>query len=165
MFLIGILGKAGTIFKIGKFISMEFNLASDIQKRIKEIIKKIDFPHMDVKKAKNIVCFRSYGSKSRARARIWSLPSIWQKALQVQPHYCIEVLSEKFDKLSAKEQTKTLIHELMHIPKTFSGALLPHRGRGRVRIDNREVDKLYKKITKSQISNKFKITMTKIINV
>jgi predicted metallopeptidase len=124
-------------------ISVEFLLAPDIQKRIKEILKKIDLPHI---KAKSIVCFRSYGSKSRARARIWSLPSIWQKALKVKPHYCIEVLSEKFNKLSENEQTKTLIHELMHIPKTFSGALLPHRGRGKVMINSREVDKLYKQL-------------------
>jgi len=122
---------------------VEFNLAKDIQKAIKKILEEIDFPHI---KPNQIVCFRSFGSKSRARARIWSLPQIWQKALQVKPHYCIEILSEKFDCLSNAEQTKTLIHELMHIPKTFSGALLPHRGRGKVIIDNRTVDKLYKKI-------------------
>ena len=127
---------------------MEFNLASDIQKRIKKILQKIDFPHMNEESAKQIVCFRSYGSSSRARARIWSLPKIWQKALKVKPHYCIEVLSEKFDKMSKVNQTKVLIHELLHIPKTFSGALLPHRGRGRVVIDGRSVNKLYKKYKK-----------------
>lgn len=125
---------------------MDFILAPDIQKRIKRILQKVDFPHI---KAKQIVSFRSYGSTSRARARIWSLPRIWQKALKVNPHYCIEVLSEKFDKMSKVHQTKVLIHELMHIPKTFSGALLPHRGRGRVVIDGRSVNKLYKKYKNS----------------
>ena len=128
---------------------MDFNLAPDIQKRVKKILEKIDFSHMNEKNSKQIVCFRSYGSTSRARARIWSLPTIWQKALVVKPHYCIEVLSEKFDRMSKVNQTKVLIHELLHIPKTFSGALLPHRGRGRVRVDAWAVNKLYKEYKKN----------------
>lgn len=123
---------------------MEFNIASDIHKRIAKILQKVNLSHI---KAKQIVCFRSFGSSSRARARIWSLPTIWQKALKVNPHYCIEILSEKFDHLSEQDKTKILIHELLHIPKTFSGALLPHRGRGRVRVDNRTVEQYYKLLT------------------
>jgi len=125
---------------------VDFIIDSKIHKRIKRILQKVDFPHI---KAKQIVCFRSYGSTSRARARIWSLPQIWQKALKVKPHYCIEVLEEKFDKLSEVDQTKVLIHELLHIPKTFSGALRPHRGRGRWRIDSRMVNQLYKEYKKN----------------
>ena len=125
---------------------MDFNLAPDIQKRIKNILKKIDRSYIEPKR---IVCFRSFGSTSRAQARIWSLPQIWQKALKVKSHYCIEVLSEKFDRLSKINQTKVLIHELMHIPKTFSGALLPHTGRGRVVINSRTVNKLFKQYRKN----------------
>ncbi len=121
---------------------MDWQLAPELHRRVKKLVKALQFSHIDSKK---IVAFRSYGSKSRARARIWSLPRIWQKALKVEPHYCLEVLSEKFDNLSNKDQDKILIHELLHIPKTFSGALLSHRGRKR-RIDNRTVDKLYKAI-------------------
>jgi predicted metallopeptidase len=121
---------------------MEWCLAPELQKEISKLVNKLDFTHIDPKK---IVTFRSFGSKSRARARIWSLPRIWQQALGVKPHYCIEVLSEKFDKLSKSEKTKILIHELLHIPKTFSGSLLPHRSRGG-RIDRRLVDRLYKKL-------------------
>jgi len=121
---------------------MLFQKAPDIQKKISFLIKKLSFPHLDPKR---IVAFRSFGSRSRARARIWSFPRIWQKALEVQPHYCVEVLSEKYDCLSSDQQIQVLIHELLHIPKNFSGALLPHRGRGR-RIDSQEVEKLFKKI-------------------
>lgn len=120
---------------------MELEFAPDIQRRIKTILKKLEFPHVNQKR---IVCMRSFGSKSRARARIWSFPRIWQKALNQKPHYIIEVLSEKFDKLKYDQQTKVLIHELLHVPKTFSGALLSHRGRGR-RIDTKSVELLFKK--------------------
>lgn len=113
--------------------------APDIKKKVLKILQKLSLAY--IKKSK-IFCFRSYGSKSKAHARIWSLPRIWQKALKVQAGYCIEVLAEKFDKLSEEEKTKILIHELMHIPKTFSGSVLSHRGRGR-RIDRRMINKLY----------------------
>lgn len=116
-------------------------LAPDIQIKLIQLIKALEFAHIN---PKGIFAFRSSGSRSRARARIWALPRIWQIALKVSPGYCIEILSEKFDHLSTKDQTRILIHELMHIPKTFSGALLPHRGRGKVRIDRRTVEKLFK---------------------
>jgi predicted metallopeptidase len=121
---------------------MDFEKAPDIQARIISLVKSLNFSHVDPKR---VVAFRSFGSKARARARIWSFPRIWQKALDERPHYCLEVLSEKFDKLSKNDQTRILIHELLHIPKNFSGSLLPHRGRGR-KIDRREIEKLFKKI-------------------
>jgi predicted metallopeptidase len=85
---------------------------------------------------------RSSGATARAYARIWNLPRIWQKALGVKTYYIIEVLSEKFDPLTKEEQDRVLIHELMHIPKTFSGALLPHSFFGK-RIDRASVEKVY----------------------
>ena len=103
---------------------MQFLLAPDITSRINFLVRQLDLAYIS---ASHIICFRSLGSSSRARARIWSLPSIWQMALQVKAHYCIEVLSEKFDHLSLDDQERVLIHELMHIPKNFSGALAPHR--------------------------------------
>lgn len=127
-------------------LGMKFVISSGIHRQVKKIVQRLHFPHI---KYKQIICFRSYGSTSRAQARIWSLPRIWQKALQVEPHYCIEVISEKFDKLSSRDQTKTLIHELLHIPKTFSGALLPHRGRGGRAINAKTVNYLYRKFNRA----------------
>lgn len=120
---------------------MDFHLAPDIQKQLTGILKKIDLNFID---GQRIVCFRSFGSSSRAIARIWSFPRIWQLALKVKAHYCIEVISSRFDKLSADEQTKVLIHELLHIPKNFSGALLPHRSRFKSGINRKNIDRLFR---------------------
>ncbi|MGI5826065.1 MAG: putative metallopeptidase [Patescibacteria group bacterium] len=127
---------------------MEFVKAPDIQSELSRIIIELDFSHI---KPQNLVAFRSFGSSSRAIARIWSLPKIWQMALNSPAHYCIEVISERFDKLSFPEREKVLIHELLHIPKNFSGALLPHKQKTK-RIDRKTVDswhaKLYNKLRK-----------------
>ena len=103
---------------------MQLSLAPDISRRIFRLVKNLDLPHI---RPANLICFRSTGSTGRARARIWSLPKRWQMALSVDAHYCIEVISEKFDNLSSDDQERTLIHELLHIPRNFSGALVPHR--------------------------------------
>lgn len=119
---------------------MEWDEAPDIKKAIRNITNSLSMSHID---SNRVVCFRSRGSTSRARARIWSLPRVWQKALGVKAHYVLEVISEKFDKLSKDDQYRVLIHELLHIPKNFSGALLSHRSRYR-RLETM-VDTLFKK--------------------
>jgi len=103
--------------------NVEWVNAPDIKKRILHLDKSLK---LDWLKTSKIHCFRSKNSKSRAYARIWGLSKVWQKALQTEPAYVIEVLSEKFDSLNKKEQDKVLLHEIAHIPKNFSGSLLPH---------------------------------------
>lgn len=125
---------------------MKFNQAPEIKERVDKIVKVLNLEHIDHNR---IVCMRSYNSKSMATARIWSMPRIWQKALGLEAHYVIEVLSEKFDNMSKDDQDRTLIHELMHIPKTFSGALVPHVCFGK-RINRSSVEKVYKEYMKRQ---------------
>ncbi len=82
----------------------------------------------------------SQGSKTRRTlARIHALGKAMQTGLNTQPFYTIELVSEKFHKLSEEEQLKVLIHELMHVPKAFGGGLVPHKGH----ISQTQVDKLY----------------------
>lgn len=118
---------------------MEWEDAHDIKKDIEQILSVLELPHVDPSR---IFCYRSQGSKSRSYARIWSFPKIFQRALGMNPAYVIEVLPKYFDKLDNDNKKKVLIHELLHIPKNFSGALLPHRGRGR-HLES-AVDKLFK---------------------
>jgi predicted metallopeptidase len=117
---------------------MRYSRALDIKKKVNLLIKELDFKHI---KAKNIHCIRSYDAKTRAYARIWGMAKLFAEVVGIEPNYIIEVNSRMFDKLSEREQMKTLIHELMHIPKTFSGALLSHRGKYH-RINDREVERI-----------------------
>lgn len=125
---------------------MEWIDAPDIKKEIEEITGRLSFSHLKVDR---IVCFRSFGSTSRARARIWSLPRVWQQALNTSAMYIIEVLSERFDKLSHDDKKRVLIHELLHVPKNFSGSLLPHRGRGKG-INAHVVEKFFREYLSKQ---------------
>lgn len=119
---------------------MDIAPAPDVSKIMKTVLRSSLFIQVDPKR---IVCMRSTHATSRARARIWSFPKIWQMALGVPAHYVIEVLSQHFDHLSDDDKTRVIIHELMHIPKNFSGALVPHRGR-HARIDSRTVEALFR---------------------
>ena len=116
--------------------------ASDVKKLADEIAEKLDFFHVV---PQFLYCYRSYGSKSkRVIARIHGLGKIWQEALRKPSTYVIEVISEHYDKLSEKDKEKTLIHELLHIPKGFSGGFRPHRGY----IDKERIEKLHRLLLK-----------------
>lgn len=107
---------------------MDWQDAPDIKQEVADIIQHIEMPHINLDR---IYCYRTTGSKTRAYARTWSFPKIFQQALAVEPAYVIEVLSQHYDKLDSDKKKKVIIHELLHIPKNFSGALLPHKSRSR----------------------------------
>lgn len=112
-----------------------------VNQRIRELVNRADLLHIN---SRRVFCFRSRGAKTRAYARIWGLSRIFQQALDIEPAYIIEVISEKFDRLPQKDQDMILIHELLHIPRTFSGALVPHHNRGGVNEDR--VREIYRNI-------------------
>lgn len=122
---------------------LEWEKAEDVRLLIKEVLSVIDLPYINIKQ---IYCYRTEGSKSRAYARIWAMPKIFQHALKIEPAYVIEVLAKYYDKLSDDEKTKVVIHELLHIPKNFSGALLAHKTRSRHL--GKSADALYKEYKK-----------------
>lgn len=111
-----------------KKTKLEWENATDVKKEIIKITKLLNFSHI---KTSRIFCYRTEGSKARAYARTWMMPKIFQNALGIEPAYVIEVLSKYYDKLNDDQKSEVLIHELLHIPKNFSGTLLSHRGRVR----------------------------------
>jgi len=102
---------------------MKYIPAPDIQIIADEISRTL-FPHVDVTRVK---CFRSYGSSSRGTiARCHALGKLMQEAIGIRAVYALEFISERFDRLDKEEQIKIIIHELMHIPKTFGGGFKHH---------------------------------------
>jgi predicted metallopeptidase len=104
---------------------IQYRLADDIDVRVKEILRKLKMTHVDETR---LICLRSKGSESRrVIARCHGLSRIMQLALNKKPHYVIEILSEKFDQLNQEDQTKVLIHEILHIPHSFGGGFRSHK--------------------------------------
>ena len=119
---------------------ISYERAKDIQMKADFITERLGFQWIDMSR---VVCVRSYGSKSiRTLARCHGLTKIMQAALGVKGHYVIEVISEHFDKLSPVEQTKTLIHELMHIPRRMGGGFRHHRPW----VNRSTVDRMYDRL-------------------
>ena len=123
---------------------IRYELAKDIGSKIKDIIDKLQMTHVD---GSRVACIRSKGSKSkRVIARCHGLSRIMQLALNQKPHYAIEVVSERFDKLSKEDQTKVLIHELMHIPHSFGGGFRAHKPH----VTQKKVERMYKKFVSAK---------------
>ena len=98
--------------------------ASDVKHLADQLIDALSFVHIPKER---VICIRSIGSKSRGTiARVHSFPKVWQRGLSMKAHYAVEVISEHFDDLSAAEQEKVIIHELLHIPKSFGGGFRHH---------------------------------------
>ncbi len=120
------------------FMPIRYVEAPDVKKLADEIVDKLGLFHVV---PQFLFCFRSTGSTSeRTIARIYGLGKIWQEALNLPPSYTIEVISERFDRLSQVEKEKTIIHELLHVPEAFAGGFRPHKGY----INDRIVERLHR---------------------
>ncbi len=103
---------------------MRWQRAGDIHLRLHRIIRALGLRHVDPARVR---CVRVHGSRANALARIWGLPPIFQDALKLPARYVIEFMTPSFDRLPRDEQDRVIIHELLHIPRTFSGGIRPER--------------------------------------
>jgi len=116
---------------------MKYVDAPDLKERMIEIVKTLEMNHVDLDR---VECLRSFGSKSKYTiARCHTLGKLMQNAMKTKAFYAIEFL-ERFDRMSKVDQDKTIIHELMHIPKTFGGGFRQHDF-----VCDRNVDLMYDK--------------------
>jgi predicted metallopeptidase len=118
-------------------MAMKYEDAFDLLKRTEEVVSTLGMQHVDLSR---ISCVRSFGSSTkRTIARCHALGKVMQRGMKTKAFYTIEFL-ELFEKLSEAEQDKVIIHELMHIPKTFGGGFRNHDY-----VCERNVDLLYQK--------------------
>jgi len=102
---------------------LKYTDAPDLKKRMDEVVQVLGMKHIDLSR---VECLRSFGSSSRGTiARCHALGKLMQNAMKMKAFYAIEFL-ERFDRMNRKEQDKVIIHELMHIPKSFGGGFRHH---------------------------------------
>ena len=127
-------------------LTIKYTEALDVKALLDEIMDRLDLFHIV---PQFVYCYRSTGSASEHTiARIHGLGRIWQEALRRPPTYVIEVLSERYDELNQTDKERTLIHELLHIPKGFSGGFRPHKGY----ISKKRVDELHQQLLRRRCS-------------
>ncbi len=124
-------------------MGFHYERAPDVTELLLRIVDKLEFTHVP---RNRVYCYRSYGSKAtNTIARVHSLPKIWQQALSEPAYYAVEVLSEQYDSLPHDEKEKTLIHELLHIPKSFGGGFRHHKDY----VTRRRVEELHRALRNS----------------
>ena len=120
---------------------MKYEIAHDIQDKLNKIVLSLGFHHV---KLSDVICIRSFGTKSKGTiARCHALNKVMQRALGRKGFYVLEFLSERFDNLSDEEKLKIIIHEMMHIPKSFGGGFKHHNY-----VTEGNINKLYKEYVK-----------------
>lgn len=122
---------------IDQKMKIKYQLADELKEIAKEIVEKLSWNWIDLE---HVGFLRSHGSRSRGTiARCHALGKAMQISMGRQKSfYVIEVISKTFDRLSQEDQVKTIIHELMHIPKTFGGGFKHHNI-----VNEKNVKKIY----------------------
>jgi len=113
--------------------------APDVRKIAYEVVSLLGWNHVSLE---NVGFLRSTGSTAKYTiARCHALGKAMRLAMgRKKSFYLIEVISEKYDKLSLEEKKKTIIHELMHIPKSFGGGFVHHD-----KVHDKSVDEVYQR--------------------
>lgn len=120
-------------------MAIKYHQAPDIKEESLKIIETLNLKHIHLE---HVAFLRSTGSKAKyTLARCHALGKAMQIGMERKKgFYLIEVISEKFDKLPEEEQTKVIIHELMHIPKAFGGGFIHHD-----KVHEKSVKEMYNK--------------------
>ena len=130
-------------------MAIKYHQAEDIQQIAEEIVNRLKWNHIFLE---HVAFIRSTGSKARRTlARCHALGKAMQIGMnRTKGFYLIEVISEKFDKLPVDEQLKVIIHELMHIPKSFGGGFIHHN-----KVHDKSVEHIYNHYTKLKEKEKW----------
>ncbi len=121
-------------------MAIKYEFAYDLQDLAEDISRRM-FPHVKIDRIK---CFRSYGSSTRGTiARCHALGKLMQLGMDIDAFYCLEFISERFEKMDWIERIKVIIHELMHIPESFGGGFKHHNV-----VTERNVTRCYKMYVK-----------------
>ncbi|MDD4353321.1 MAG: putative metallopeptidase [Candidatus Nanoarchaeia archaeon] len=122
-------------------MNLKFQRAIVEEAIMKDIVEKLGWNYLNTDQIRCV--FSKNTSTSRVIGRIWSTPRIFSEVFETKPMYVIELIDKRYSNLSDKDKVKVIIHELLHIPKTFSGALSPHKNMAKT-LNCKTVDALLK---------------------
>jgi predicted metallopeptidase len=127
----------------------DYSFDPELESLVRDVVRTLRdyFFYIDVERVRVVVC---RNCRSRALARIHYLPTVWRLVLGLKPMYVIEVIEGNFNSLTYEEKVRVVIHELLHIPKGFSGGLRPH---GRY-VSNYVVERLLKEYFRRKSASK-----------
>ncbi len=126
---------------------MEYEFSEAYTEKTRELIQKLNFRHIPPER---VSCIVSKGTKTkRVIARIHTIGKAVQIGMKETPFYVIELM-ELFFRQEENEKTKTLIHELMHIPHNFGGGFRHHKPHVNKKTVEKEFTKLLEKENETQ---------------
>lgn len=97
---------------------VEYIEAPELKEKAIEIAKLFNLDHIDFDR----VHFYRYSCKTRTCAKITGFFKTLQLAYpHIRPFYVITFNNYNFLRETEQQQRQTILHELLHIPKTFSG--------------------------------------------
>ncbi|NOZ88837.1 MAG: metallopeptidase [Crenarchaeota archaeon] len=100
-----------------------FTRSREAEEAARILVEALGLSYIDVDRVFVTV---SRGSSTRAFARIWGLPSPFVRLGVCKPMYVVELVAENLRGAGCDVLVETLIHELLHIPRSFSGGLRSH---------------------------------------
>jgi predicted metallopeptidase len=103
---------------------LRFHPSPELQELIARVVDVLGLRYID---AGRVYVVFSTGSRSTAYARIWGLPRPFVELGICRPSYVVEIVSENILTLrSCQDIVEVIVHELLHIPRSFSGGLRSH---------------------------------------
>src|SRR3990167_5429831 len=116
---------------------IKYESADDVKQLAHDLVNHLGWKHIQLE---HLGFLRSRGSTSHGTiARCHALGKAMQIGMgRKLSFYMIEVIAERYDRLSEADKVKTIIHELMHIPRSFGGGFIHHD-----KVHEHSVDRVY----------------------
>ena len=103
---------------------LRFHPSPELREVVARLAAILGLDYID---ASRVYIVFSTGSRSTAYARIWGVPRPFIEVGVCRPSYVIEIVSENILSLrSCEDIVGVIVHELLHIPRSFSGGLRSH---------------------------------------
>ena len=118
---------------------IRYRLCTELDELLPPLVATLGLAYVEPERIRLVA---SHGTRTRAYARIYGLPKPVQVGHGIPPSYTIELICENLEKADCRDVTRVIVHELLHIPTTFSGALRPH---GQY-VNHRVVNKLAERV-------------------